>query len=254
MTRVYSRCWFRLSLSLASLPPHQGGKKQIDRQGDVRSVSTWSGVIFYLLRKKFGVEHNLGTRTWSEAVHCTNCCSYPREHHRTPTFFLFYYFFCIFIFKGGTVLFTRLERERPEMKSRAEGHDGVWRPPRQPGINGHHRMWREEGLRLSGIYRGVHTHMGAYTGWNRQEKGALTVLTEHPDKAHRSGSPHLTSIRLHKDKTKKTLGALRCFTSQSLKTSSASHLCVFFSFFLSLTHHLFISPQMMREVVCILPR
>lgn len=251
---MYSRCWFRLSLSLASLPPHQGGKKQIDRQGDVRSVSTWLGVIFYLLRKKI--------RSWAQLGHsdliwgCSLCklllLSSGAPPH--PDFFFILLFFFIFIFKGGTVLFTRLERERPEMKSRAEGHDGVWRPPRQPGINGHHRMWREEGLRLSGIYRGVHTHMGAYTGWNRQEKGALTVLTEHPDKAHRSGSPHLTSIRLHKDKTKKTLGALRCFTSQSLKTSSASHLCVFFSFFLSLTHHLFISPQMMREVVCILPR
>lgn len=76
------------------------------------------------------------------------------------------------------------------------------------------------------------THTWEPIDWvNRQEKGALTVHTEHPDKVHRG------SIKKQKNKTKTTLGELRCYTSQSLKTSSASHLCVFFfCFFLSFSH------------------
>lgn len=41
------------------------------------------------------------------------------------------------LFWGGGGVCLR----RPEMKSRAEGHDGVWRPLRQRGINGSHRMF-----------------------------------------------------------------------------------------------------------------
>lgn len=76
-------------------------------------------------------------------------------------------------------------------------------------------------------------------------------------------------------RTKRTeAGHLTSQVSGSIKTKQKKHLehlgvlhpnhsrhpqhlifaCFFLSFFLSLTHHLFISPQMMREVVCILPR